>query len=777
MSAWLLAVAAGSFWAGILCVGLGGSGPAASSALVLLAIGLAAAVWPGVLLGAGKPIASAVLVWLGIVVAFCLLGAGWASLREARVRTSPLARLAGHLVRVEGALLSDPRSGLVGWTASLRADQVTPTVFFMGGAYRLHDPLWISGRGEAPEVEAGDRVVVLGTLEITGGSFGEYLRHRGYAASVQVDDVRLRGPPANPVMRVAGAVRSTLRASVERVVSPREAGLLMGLVLGDTSRLDPAVEETFRATGLSHLTAVSGENVAMFLGPVMGLAMLLRLGRRARFWVGLGAIAFFVLLTRAEPSVMRAAVMAGLAMLGIFLGRPRSTPAIMGGAVLILLGVNPTLVYSIGFQLSVAATAGMAILAAPLADRMRFLPTWLALATGTTLGAQAGVTPVILYHFGAVPTVTLPANLLAFPAVAPGMLLGLAAAAIGVVWRAGGRGLAIAAEIPLRYLEGLAAQLARSPLPSITSTGGSLLGLLVGLALVGAAGWWLRSSRRMPRRAKIAMVALLPLLLWSHAAGSGPPGSLTVTFFDVGQGDAALIRSPGGAAILVDGGPDAELVAGKLAGLGVRRIDVMVATHPHADHVAGLPAVLARFPVGLVVDPGCAGDSPYYADFLRAVGDAGVPLRHPRPPSELRVGDVLLQILGPSHCYAGTNSDPNNDSLMFRATAGPASVLFAGDAEQPSQTDVLAREALLLTALVLKVPHHGGDTSLDAFVAAVHARVAVVSVGPNTYGHPVPRVLAELAQDGMRVFRTDRLGDVTVVFRGGRLLIESSEHG
>ena len=776
MGAWLLAVAAGSFWIGILSVGLGTGTPAASTGLVLLGIGLAMVVGvAGVL--ARRPHASALIAWLGILVAFWNLGAGWAALREARVRGSPLARLAGHLVKVDGTLLTDPEAGLVGWTASLRSDLVAPTVFTIGGAYRTHDPLWISGRGEPPTVEAGDRVSVVGTLEITGGSFGEYLRHRGYPASVQADDVHLRGPPSNAVMRAAGAVRSTLRSSVDRVVSHREAGLLMGLILGDTSRLDPAVEETFRATGLTHLTAVSGENVAMFLGPVMAITMVLRLGRRARFCVGLGAVAFFVLLTRAEPSVMRAAVMVGLAMLGIFLGRPRSPPAILGGAVLILLGVNPTLVYSIGFQLSVAATGGMAILATPLAERMRFLPRWLALAAGTTLGAQAGVTPVILYHFGAVPTVTLPANLLAFPAVGPGMLLGLASAAVGVVWRAGGRAVAVFAEIPLRYLEGLAARLARSPLPSITSSSGGLLGLVSGLVLVGAAGWWLRSNRRVPRRTKVVIIALLPLLLWGHAVGAGPPGSLTVTFFDVGQGDAALIRSPGGSAILIDGGPDAEVVAGKLAALGIRRIDVLVATHPHADHVAGLVAVLARFPVGLVIDPGCAGDSPYYADFLRAVQDAGVPVRHPRPPSELRVADVRLQVLGPSHCYAGTNSDPNNDSLILRATAGSASVLFPGDAEQPAQTDVMAREAVLMTALVLKVPHHGGDTSLGAFVAAVHARVAVVSVGPNTYGHPVPRVLAELAHDGMRVFRTDRFGDVTVVFRDGRLLIESRSHG
>jgi competence protein ComEC len=126
----------------------------------------------------------------------------------------------------------------------------------------------------------------------------------------------------------------------------------MGLTLGDTSRLDPVIAERFKATGLTHLLAVSGENVAMFLAPILALAGLVRLGRRATFWLGLFAVAFFVVLTRAEPSVLRAAAMTTLAMLGAFLGRPRSAPALMGGAILLLLAFDSTLVYAIGFQLS-----------------------------------------------------------------------------------------------------------------------------------------------------------------------------------------------------------------------------------------------------------------------------------------------------------------------------------------------------------------------------------------------------------------------------------------
>jgi competence protein ComEC len=214
-------------------------------------------------------------------------------------------------------------------------------------------------------------------------------------------------------------------------------------------------------------------------------------------------------------------------------------------------------------------------------------------------------------------------------------------------------------------------------------------------------------------------------------------------------------------------------VATKLAALGIRRIDLLVASHPHADHVTGLPAVLSRYPVSLVIDPGCAFDSPQYAAFVEAVHAAHVPFRHPRPPERLTVGDLVLEVLSPPSCFLGTESDPNNDSLVLRLHRGAASILFTGDAEEPAQAELLEGLTERLQATVLKTPHQGGATSLYEFFAEIHAELAVVSVGPNTYGHPVPDVLAELSRNGMRVVRTDRLGDITVTFGETGLLLES----
>jgi competence protein ComEC len=450
-----------------------------------------------------------------LCISFLSLGAGWAGLREARLRGSPLTALAGHAVGVLASVQETPQAGRFGWTASVTADVVSTRG--SSEALRLSDPLWVEGHGPIPALRPGDRVAAEGPLSIPAGPFGSWLRHRGYAAVLSTDRIRRLGPSGDPVRRVAEGVRAAFGRSVRRVFSSPDAGLLMGLALGDTSHLDPGIEEDFRATGLSHLTAVSGENLAMFLAPIMGLLGLVQLGRGSRFAVGAGAVAFFVLLTGAEPSVLRAAAMTGLTLLGVFLGRPRSPAAILGAAVLFLLVINPTLVYSIGFQLSVAATAGMALLATPLSMRLRFLPRSLALAAGTTMAAQIGVGPLLLYHFGLVPLVSLPANLLAFPAVAPAMLLGLLAAAIASIVPVLGGGVAVLARLPVRYLEALAHRLAHSPLPSVTSPEGRMGELLIGFVVVLGLGWLLRSGIRPSRRTAVAAALMLPVFVWSSA--------------------------------------------------------------------------------------------------------------------------------------------------------------------------------------------------------------------------------------------------------------------
>ncbi len=692
------------------------------------------------------------------VVGVVALGAWWGALRDARIERSALTHLPPGEVEVAGTLRVDPGESAFGWSAVVVVDEVR----WQGGAAAIHDPLWVNGE-ERPDAVRGDRVVLAGGIRVPDDpGFADSLRRRGIAATLSVSEVVRVEPSPDPFVRATQAVRAFVARSIARLFPPAEAGLLMGLVLGDDSRLDPGLARDFHAAGLGHLLVVSGENVAMVLAPVLALAALLGLTRWPRFLLCVGVVGFFVVLTGGEPSVMRAGVMATIALLGTLMGRSRDAGSVLASAVLILIVLDPGLIWEIGFQLSVVATAGMVALASPIAARVPFLPKPVALAGGATLAAQLAVTPLLLFHFHAVPGVTVPANLLAFPAVSPALLLGITAAALGLVFMPVARLVAFLAIVPMRYLEQVADRLAKAPIAAVTSWAG-LPVLVVGFAAVIAVAWWLRSGRRVPRPVARLALVVLPFVVWSTALGTGPPSGLVVRFFDVGQGDAALISTPEGANVLVDGGPDDEQVATELAALGVKRLDVVVASHPHADHIIGLPAVLARIPVGMVLQPGCDDTSQIQVDLDLAIADERVPVRTPRAGDVFTVGGLRLDVLSPDRCWTGTESDTNNDALVLMASYDGDTILLATEPEEPAQ-EWLLETGVPVHADVLKVPHHGAATSVPAFFEAVHAEVAVVSVGENDYGHPVPATLAAIAASGAEVWRTDRHGTITITF-------------
>ncbi|MFI5916592.1 DNA internalization-related competence protein ComEC/Rec2 [Dactylosporangium sp. NPDC051541] len=569
--------------------------------------------------------------------------------------------------------------------------------------------------------------------------------------------------------RAAGALRSGLqRACAGLPAEP--GGLLPGLVVGDTSRLDPELAADFRTTGLTHLTAVSGANLAIVVGLVLVLVRWCRAGPRVAAVVCVLAIAGFVVLVRPSPSVLRAAAMGGLALVALALGRPRAALPSLAAGVLGLVVIDPSLAVDAGFALSALATGGL-VLIAPRWSAALQEKGWSAAAAeavAVPAAAQAACAPVIAAISATVSLTTVPANLLAAPAVAPATVAGIVSAILSPLLPTLAAFAAWIASWPARWLVLVAHVGADVPAGLLPwpggVAGGLLLSALVAAVLIGFR--WPVVRRWVLVVAVAAVLGAVPVRFL--AAGWPPPGWLVVAC-DVGQGDALAVAAGPGAAVVVDAGPEPEAVDGCLRRLGVRQVPLLVISHFHVDHVGGLDGVLRGRSVGGLLAPA----------FTEPAATRSAVLARGMPPvtgaaagSTLLVGGVRIEVLGPIRAVTGTNSDPNNNSLVLAVTTGGFRVLLTGDAENEEQLSLLA-EAGLLRADVLKVAHHGSSYQEAAFLDAVNPRVALVSVGVgNTYGHPSAVVLARLARGGARVLRTDRSGDLAVLRDGdGRLAV------
>ncbi len=668
-----------------------------------------------------------------------------------------------------------------------------------------------------PEVIAGDRVTVEGQIRPRPESaYGDYLAQIGAVGTLTSATLRVGSPPTDPG-RDLEVVRRTAAKALARVLPEPEAGLAAGILIGLRDRVDRDLAAAFTTAGVSHVVAISGWNIAIVAAAVAALAG--RLGRRRRSVVTLLAIAGYVCFAGASASVVRAALMAGVVLLARETGRAGRAAAALGWAAVLLLVVDPRLVDDAGFQLSSLATAGLIAWATPLTAWIGSIgrgrvPHWLAESLGVSLAAQAATLPVVLVSFGRLAVLAPAVNLAVVPLVAPAMAVGLIAMAGGGVVLAGGPAvvgalLAAPGWVVLRILDAIVTGAASVPFASLnldppldvaaatTSTGGLL-----------ALTWWRRGrtarhrpmepappapsatkpARRTPastgraaqRAASLALVIAVAVV--GGVVVARPPSSPRVTILDVGQGDGILVEGSRGGRLLVDGGPDPDRLLVTLDGHippWDRRIDTLILTHPHEDHVAGLAVLLDRYHVGRVLEPGMIGPGPGYAAWVARLSRPGAPVRGGIGAGDrLQVDDIALRVLWPVR-GAVPREPPdggtgiNNVSVVLLGQVGSRRFLLMGDVEQDIDPHLLA-EGLPHVDL-LKVAHHGSKTATtQPFVDAVRPKVAVASAGAgNPYGHPAKETLDRLAAAGARVLRTDRDGTVVVGFEPSGMTVRA----
>ncbi len=552
--------------------------------------------------------------------------------------------------------------------------------------------------------------------------------------------------------------RRALRAAVGGL-PPGPAGLLPSLVVGDESLLADEVRRDLQATGLTHLTAVSGANVAIVIGAALFSARWVGLRGAALPAVGVASIVGFVLLARPEPSVVRAAAMGVVVVLGLVAGARGRGVAPLAVACTVLLLADPWLSRSLGFVLSCLATAGIVLLARPWQARAaRWMPRWTAALLAVPLAAQVACTPVLVSVAQQLSLASLPANLLAAPAVPAATVLGLLAALVGVVSPAVAHLVATVAMVPTGWIVLVADQGAEMPGASLPWQWGLPLALALALGLAAVVPVLL-GSRLL---SIVSCLALVVLLLRPGPLDTWPPPGWVLVVCDVGQGDAVVLDAGGGQAVVVDAGAAPPMVDRCLDDLGVRAVPALVVTHFHADHAGGATGVAEGRPVGQVVATTLA-EPPEQAAAVAAWASArGVPLHRPAVGDRARIGRVEWTVLWPGEVVPTEGSRPNQASLVLRAEVGGVTVLLTGDVE--SEAQVALTETNDLKVDVLKVPHHGSSDQHPGLLAEADPAVALVSVGrDNTYGHPDAALLASLRAQGAVVARTDLDGDVAVV--------------
>jgi competence protein ComEC len=587
--------------------------------------------------------------------------------------------------------------------------------------------------------------------------------------------LRVRGspkavaPPSLP-QRVAEALRHGLRTASTGLPGD-DHGLLPAIVVGDRTGVSQPTLDDFTRSGMDYLMAVGGLHFMVVCGAAAWLLRRVGVGPRTCA-ITIGAVLLgFAEVAGSEPNVLRAGLMVGVGLLALATGRARSATSALAGSIIVLTLWQPGFAADVGFALSVLATAAMVLLAKPTAQALERggIPPGIAHLLAVALVAQLATAPVIAAAYGQLSVSSVLANALVEPAFVPAMLTGAVTMTCAPVWPWLAAVIAHLAVPELEWLRFVAHRAARLPAASISWPTGWWGGLALA-AVLGGVVVALR-FRRLRALCGAALVGLLLIVVPVKVfAPTWPPARWTMIDCDVGQGDGeALATAQPGRVVLVDTGPDEESMDECLSRLGVDHIPLVVLSHLHADHVGGLASVLRDWPVGAVaVGPSRVPDWAWH-QVVRETTAAKVPLVELAVGQRLSWPGLTLDVIGPPSAESWPNGDDpsgtvvNNSSLVLRATTGIGRILLTGDVELAAQADLLESK-VDLNAAVLKIPHHGSRYSAPAFLDAVHAKVAVASVGAgNPYGHPSPLTLNRLTADGALVLRTDHDGDVAIV--------------
>lgn len=760
-------------------------------AFVCLVVGIAAGrtARPAVVAAVAVPLVLAVLLCaryrrgfaraIILLASFALLGLLIASVACARARNGILPQIS---LRCPDVTACGTVAGPVYRSSSGASFLMSVSKVSEGGrVWRTSEKLLVrlDHREESRAVAArGGGVTVRGRLVPSKEGSG-WLIEKGAACAIDAagGSVRAAGDRAGRITALLSGIRSGLSDRYRRLFEPGSAGFIEGVTLGKLDGIAPDVLADLRNSGLSHIVAVSGLHVGA--AAVIALAILAAAGagRKARY-AGAGMIAFAVAALAAfRPSASRALLMACLGFGAAATGRRYDSLSGLSLAGILLACSNPMVVFDQGFQFSFLAALGIIAGARMAGARGRVSRVRALLAASAC--AQLAVAPLVLLEGGGVPVTALAANVIAVPLTGPVLLASWAAASVSVVSETLGRFVAQVPAALSKLILFAASTFSGMPMSGLNR------GVVPAAALLVYAGGLFALAVKARRGGKlfhpmVAVTISLAIMLAPLAPIAWRASEDTMTVLDVGQGDAILLEDHAGACVLVDGGPDGRNVLKKLEKRGVRRIDLVILSHAHADHVTGLIDVVRCLPVGRIIESGTGGKgSEAYSEFLSVAKARDVPRTLAREGQVVELSDsTSIEVLHAGELRWPGSGDAcenlNDCSVVVMVKIGGSKALLAGDIEADGQLEMIGFHPEI-SCDVLKVPHQGAaDAMTRELMEACRPAVALVSVGKqNLYGHPSKECLALSKEYGARLFRTDRDGDIEVSFAGDRITVRT----
>ena len=692
------------------------------------------------------------------------------------------------LTTVEGVICSPVDRQEEKQTAVLQAD----SVWILGAGYPASGRCLVKFYQPIDDLDYGDRIVARGQLRLPRGernpgdfNYQKYLAAQGIHAMFNISSSRdvltlAHGEGNRWFAAMVLPVRRFIIEFIDRQIGGQAGALLKGLLLGARGDMDEDVRQSFANVGVIHVLAVSGLHVGFIAALLIGLLSFVRVPNPWRTCLAIAGLFFYALLTGFRPAVFRAVVMAVILLIGALLQRRTNVLNSLSVAALIILTINPLQLFEVGFQLSFMAVLGIALFYHQFTESFESLlidwqdkgRRWLSAIVGllcVSMAAQVATLPMTAYYFNRFPLYSLFANLVVVPAVQVIVALGFITILFAVIFQPLGLVLANAVWLWLSALIVFVTAVAKAPLASLTIPRLSPVWMMIFVLLCMT--FLLRQRQKIRNVLIISMLLLLNVQIW-HNALSREPG-LTVTFFDVGQGDAALVQFPNGKTMLVDAGDCTDyvdcghdVILPYLQRFGIRRINTLLLTHPHADHIGGAVSLMQDMKIGRLVKTGIQSDDPFDGKIDSLCLVESVPVRYVEAGDTLLIDpQVLLLILHPTKSFikrASTSSaETNNCSIVLKCIFHDHSLLLTGDAEAPAEK-AMSRYGDLLNSDVLKLGHHGSFTAgSEPFRRLVRARSAVISVAKyNRFGLPSKKLLADIKKEGTQVLRTDDHGAI-----------------